>query len=101
MNFLRQNLSLLFFNFRIITIQTNRISLAMKVTLTNASVYCIASKRTSLLWRVTSTGPPDMFFRQKYLPAMDKYIMVHNATFYAGETPDEKLKINELGLYIL
>ena len=72
----------------------------MKVMLTNASVYCTASKRTSLLWRVTSAGPPDMFFRQKYLPAMDKYIM-DNATFYAGETPDEKLKINELGLYIL
>ena len=37
---------------------------------------------------------------KKYLPVMDKYIMVIPACphWCAGQAPDEKLKINELGL---
>ena len=52
----------------------------MNVTLTNVSVYCTASKRTLLQWRITSAAPPGImfvgFFRKKYLPATDKYRVV-------------------------
>ena len=40
------------------------------------------------------------FFGEKYLAAMDKYIMVIPACphcVHAGKVPDEKLKVNELG----
>ena len=49
----------------------------MKVTLTNVSVYCTASRRTLLQWRITSADPQGItfveFFREKYLLATDKY----------------------------
>ena len=57
----------------------NRISVTMNVTLTNVSVYCIASKRTLLQWCITNTGHPSMFvefFGEKYLLVTDNYIMV-------------------------
>ena len=61
-------------------IRTNRIRVAMNVTLPNVSVYCTASKRTLLQWRITSADPPNImfveFFDKKYLPATDKYIVV-------------------------
>ena len=75
----------------------------MNITLTNMSLYCIASKRTLLQWHMTSTGPPGImfvgFFSEKYPPAMTNYIMVipgrpHCVT---EEVTDEKLKINEVG----
>ena len=45
--------------------------------LTNVSVYCTASMRALLEWRMTSADPPGiMFFEEKHMPAMDKYITV-------------------------
>ena len=56
----------------------NQISVAMKVTPTNVSLYCTASKRTLLHWHMTITDPPGIMFviYKKYLAAMHKYIMV-------------------------
>ena len=43
------------------------------------------------------------FFCEKYLLAMDKYIMVipRPPALCAGEAPDKKLNINDLGPYML
>ena len=53
------------------------------VTITNVSVYCTASKRTLVQWRVASADPSGImfveFFREKYLLAMDKCTMVKPA----------------------
>ena len=58
----------------------NRISVVMNVMLINVSLYCTASKRTLLQWHITSVDTPTIvfvgFFHEKYLPAMNKYIMV-------------------------
>ena len=58
----------------------NRISIAMNKMPTNMSLYCTASKRALLQWRIISIDPPDImfveFFCEKYLSAMGKYIMV-------------------------
>ena len=47
----------------------------MNVTLTNVSLYCTASKKKKKI-----VDPPTVmfvgFFHEKYLPAMNKYIMV-------------------------
>ena len=77
----------------------------MNVTPTNMSLYCTASKRTLLQQRIMSVDPPDImfveFFHEKYLLAMDKYIMVTRPpALDADKTPDEKLKINKLGPYM-
>ena len=54
----------------------NQISVAMNIALTDVFLHCIASKRTLL----TSVDPSTIvfvgFFHKKYLPAMNKYIMV-------------------------
>ena len=86
-----------------IYVTTYERTVAIKITLTNVSVYR-ASKITLLQWRTASADPSGImspkFFREKYLPAVDKYIMVIPARqrcVHAGKTPDGKLKINELG----
>ena len=57
----------------------NLISVAMSVMLTNL-FYCTSSKRTLPQWHMASADPPGImfvgFFREKCLPAMDKYIMI-------------------------
>ena len=68
---------------------------------TNVSLYCTASKRTLLQWRMMSSDPPGImfveFFREtEYLLAMDNG-NTHPPTQGADKTPDEKLKINKLG----
>ena len=58
-----------------------------------------------LQWCLTSAYPPGTmfveFFCKKYLPAMDKYIMVIPGRLIVcrGKALDEKLKINKLGPY--
>ena len=58
----------------------NQIRVVMNVTLTNMLFYCTACKRTFLQWRMTSIDPPGIMFvelfREKYLLALDKYVMV-------------------------
>ena len=77
----------------------------VNVTLTNMYIYCTVSKRTLPQWRITSADLPGImfveFFREKYLLAMNKYIMVIPARLHCvqGGAPDEKLKINKLEPY--
>ena len=58
----------------------NQIRVAMNVTLTNMFFYCTACKTILSQWRMTSTDPFGIMFvelfREKYLLAMDKYVMV-------------------------
>ena len=76
--------------------------MVMNVLLPNMPVYCTASKRTLLEWCIMSPHPPCIifveFFDEKYLLAMDKYrvvglISAHPHALFAGEAPDEKLKM--------
>ena len=64
--------------------------------------YYTVSKRTLLQWRMASADPPGIimfveFFGEKCLLA----IAINNGDTRppAGEAPDKKLKINELGPY--
>ena len=61
-------------------VEMNRIGVVRNITLTNVSFYCTVSKRTLLQRRMMGADPPDVmfveFFCEKYLSAMDKYIMV-------------------------
>ena len=64
------------------------------------SVYCTASKRTLLERCIMSIDPPDIvFFCEKYLLAMDKYIMVIPARPHWVQIKHliKNLKNNELG----
>ena len=78
-------------------------SVAMKITLTNMSIYCIASKRALLQWRITSADPPGIMFAE-FLRNIRWLWIIHNGNtrlpaLCAGKVPNEKLKINELGPY--
>ena len=57
----------------------NQISIVMNVTLTNVSVYCIASKRDLSTMVLVSADPPGImfvgFFCEKYLLVIAKYII--------------------------
>ena len=71
----------------------------MSVTQTNVFVYCTAFKIILLQWCMMSDDPPGIIFLEFFcLINGNDNGNTHPPMSCAGEAPDEKLKLNELGL---
>ena len=73
----------------------------MKIMLTKCVSLMHSIQKALLQCRIMSADPSGVifaeFFREKYPPTMDKYIMVvHVGHIVCSKAPDDKLKMNEL-----